>query len=168
MPGEIKEINVSQLVNYYENPRHAIGSSEEDTLEKLFNAVGIQYMLNLAEDVQKNGLLGNQQIVVVYSEPIQKYVVYEGNRRVAAIKLLIDPDWFKFLDKPTIEKAKKLGNKVKSSILSNAMLLMSKRLSLSWKGCTLGRIKAEEQSNGHHVKKKCSKFVRVMKKIFHI
>lgn len=38
MPGEIKEINVSQLVNYYENPRHAIGSSEEDTLEKLFNA----------------------------------------------------------------------------------------------------------------------------------
>ena len=109
MPGEIKEINVSQLVNYYENPRHAIGSSEEDTLEKLFNAVGIQYMLNLAEDVQKNGLLGNQQIVVVYSEPIQKYVVYEGNRRVAAIKLLIDPDWFKFLDKPTIEKAKKIG-----------------------------------------------------------
>lgn len=113
MPGEIKEINVSQLVNYYENPRHAIGSNEEDTLEKLFNAVGIQYMLNLAEDVQKNGLLGNQQIVVVYSEPIQKYVVYEGNRRVAAIKLLIDPDWFKFLDKPTIEKAKKIGQQSK-------------------------------------------------------
>lgn len=113
MPGEIKEINVSQLVNYYENPRHAIGNSEEDTLEKLFKAVGIQYMLNLAEDVQKNGLLGNQQIVVVYSEPIQKYVVYEGNRRVAAIKLLIDPDWFKFLDKPTIEKAKKIGQQSK-------------------------------------------------------
>ena len=59
------------------------GVAKEDTLEKLFNAVGIQYMLNLAEDVQKNGLLGNQQIVVVYSEPIQKYgVVYEGNRRL--------------------------------------------------------------------------------------
>lgn len=113
MPGEIREINVNQLVNYYENPRHAIGSSEEDTLEKLFNAVGIQYMLNLAEDVQKNGLLGNQQIVVVYSEPIQKYIVYEGNRRVAAMKLLIDPDWFKFLDKPTIEKAKKIGQQSK-------------------------------------------------------
>ena len=124
MPGEIKEINVSQLVNYYENPRHAIGSSEEDTLEKLFNAVGIQYMLNLAEDVQKNGLLGNQQIVVVYSEPIQKYVVYEGNRRVAAIKLLIDPDWFKFLDKPTIEKAKKIGQQ--SKILDTCLLYTSR------------------------------------------
>ena len=113
MSGEIREISVSQLVNYYENPRHAIGSSEEDTLEKLFNAVGIQYMLNLAEDVQQNGLLGNQQIVVVYSESIQKYIVYEGNRRVAAIKLLIDPDWFNFLDKATIEKAKKIGQKSK-------------------------------------------------------
>lgn len=115
MPGEIKEISVNQLVNYYENPRHAIGNSEEDTLEKLFNAVGIQYMLNLAEDVQQSGLLGNQQIVVVYSESIQKYIVYEGNRRVAAIKLLTNPDWFRFLDKATIEKAKKIGQQSKIS-----------------------------------------------------
>ncbi len=109
MPGVIQEIKISELVNYYENPRHAIGNDEEDTLKKLFDAVGIQYMLNLAEDVQKYGLLGNQQIVVVFSEPIHKYVVYEGNRRVAAIKLLIDPDWFSFLDRATVEKAKKIG-----------------------------------------------------------
>lgn len=109
MPGVIQEIKISELVNYFENPRHAIGSNEEDTLKKLFDAVGIQYMLNLAEDVQKNGLLGNQQIVVVYSETAQKYIVYEGNRRVAAIKLLMDPDLFGFLDRVTIEKAKKIG-----------------------------------------------------------
>ena len=109
MSGIIQEIKISELVNYYENPRHAIGSNEEDTLKKLFNAVGIQYMLNLAEDIRKNGLLGNQQIVVVYSEIVHKYVVYEGNRRVAAIKLLIDPEWFSFLDRVTIEKAKKIG-----------------------------------------------------------
>lgn len=109
MSGVIQEIKISELVNYYENPRHAIGNSEEDTLKKLFDAVGIQYMLNLAEDVQKNGLLGNQQVVVVYYEAIQKYVVYEGNRRVAAIKLLLNPDWFSFLDRATIEKAKKIG-----------------------------------------------------------
>lgn len=109
MTGEIKKIHVGELVNYYENPRHAIGSTEEDTLKKLFDAVGYQYMLNLAEDIQKNGLLGNQQIVVVYSETIQKYIVYEGNRRVAAIKLLHAPDKFKFLDKATIERAKRIG-----------------------------------------------------------
>jgi len=109
MSGVIQEIKISELVNYYENPRHAIASSEEDTLKKLFDAVGIQYMLNLAEDVQQNGLLGNQQVVVVYSDAAQKYVVYEGNRRVAAIKLLLNPDDFTFLDRATIEKARKLS-----------------------------------------------------------
>ncbi len=110
MPGVIRKIKISELVNYFENPRHAIGSNETDTLKKLFDAVGIQYMLNLAEDVQKNGLLGNQQIVVVYSEAVKKYVVYEGNRRVAAIKLLLSPDLFGFLDKATIEKSKRIGS----------------------------------------------------------
>lgn len=96
MSGVIRKIKINKLVNYFENPRHAIGNSEEDTLKKLFNSVGIQYMLNLAEDLQKNGLLGNQQIVVVYSEDTQRYVVYDGNRRVAAIKLLLNPDFFYF------------------------------------------------------------------------
>lgn len=109
MSGVHQEIKINEIVNYYENPRHAIGNSEEDTLKKLFGAVGIQYMLNLAEDIQKNGLLCNQQVVVVYSDVVQKYVVYEGNRRVAAIKLLLDPAKFQFLDRATIEKAIKIS-----------------------------------------------------------
>lgn len=108
MSGIIRAIKINKLVNYYENPRHAIGSNETDTLKKLFNAVGIQFMLNLAKDIQENGLLGNQQVAVVYSDTIHKYIVYEGNRRVAAIKLLLNPDDFGFLDKATIEKAKKI------------------------------------------------------------
>ena len=111
MSGVIQTLKISELVNYYENPRHAIGSSEEDTLKKLFEAVGLQYMLNLADDVQRNGLLGNQQVVVVYSEVVQKYVVYEGNRRVAAIKLLLAPERFDFLDRAFIEKAKKIKHR---------------------------------------------------------
>ena len=108
MSGIIKEIDVSELLNYFENPRHAIAINEEDTLKKLFESVGNQYMLNLAEDIQQNGLVGSQQIVVVYSEELKKYVVFEGNRRVAVIKLLLDPDSFKFLDKATIDKAKRI------------------------------------------------------------
>lgn len=109
MVGEIRQIPVTELVNYFENPRHAIATDEEDTLKKLFEAVGTQYMLNLAEDIQSNGLLGNQQIVVVYEETFQKYIVYEGNRRIAAIKLLLNPNQFTFLDKPTVDKAKKIA-----------------------------------------------------------
>lgn len=109
MAGKIQKIKIEKIINWSENPRHAIGNNETDTLQKLFDAVGMQYMLNLAEDIQEHGLLGNQQIVVVYSESIKKYVVYEGNRRVAAIKLLMNPEEFNFLDKATIDKAKRIA-----------------------------------------------------------
>lgn len=109
MAGKIQKIKIEKIINWSDNPRHAVGNNETDTLQKLFDAVGTQYMLNLAEDIQEHGLLGNQQIVVVYSEDIKKYVVYEGNRRVAAIKLLMSPDEFNFLDKATIDKAKRIA-----------------------------------------------------------
>jgi len=116
MSGEMRKISIKDIVNYYENPRHAIASSEKDTLKKLFEAVGNQYMLNLAEDIKTHGLLGNQQIVVVYSEEIKKYVVYEGNRRVAAIKMLQQPSDFDFLDNASREKAEKLSSQISESI----------------------------------------------------
>lgn len=109
--GEIKKIKIKDLLNYFENPRHVIGTNEVDTLKKLFDSVGIQYMLNLADDIQKNGLLGNQQIVVVYSNDLRRYIVYEGNRRVAVLKLLLEPDKFNFLDVATKEKAQKISQK---------------------------------------------------------
>lgn len=109
MSGEFRKINVNDIINYYENPRHAVGQTEEDTLKKLFDAVGTQYMLNLASDIQKHGLLPSQLIVVVFSKELKKYVVYEGNRRIAAIKLLLYPDSFAFLDRTIVEKAKKIG-----------------------------------------------------------
>jgi len=108
MSGSEKRIKVSNIANYYENPRHPIASDEFDTLKKLFDSVGIPQMLNLASDIKAHGLLPCNRIVVVYSEFLKKYVVYEGNRRVAAIKLLLYPDTFTFLDKATIDKVKKI------------------------------------------------------------
>lgn len=116
MPGELRKINVKEIVNYHENPRHAIAMGEKDTLKKLFESVGNQYMLNLAEDIKNYGLLGNQQLVVVYSDEIKKYVVYEGNRRIAAIKLLMNPAYFDFLDKVTRDKIEKISSQLLSPI----------------------------------------------------
>ena len=104
MKGTRRNIKIDQIMNWFENPRHSVGKDEIDTLKKLFEAVGIQNMLNLAEDIQRHGLLKNKQIVVVYSRELRKYIVYEGNRRVAAIKLLLNPEKFTFLDSSTIEK----------------------------------------------------------------
>ncbi len=111
MSGKICRIKIEDILNYYENPRHAVAVNEKDTLKKLFAAVGNQYMLNLAEDIQEHGTLGNQQIAVVYSKEQEKYVVYEGNRRVAALKLLRNPDYFDFLDSPTRARAKSIASK---------------------------------------------------------
>ena len=41
MSGSEKRIKVSNIANYYENPRHPIASDEFDTLKKLFDSVGI-------------------------------------------------------------------------------------------------------------------------------
>ena len=37
MSGTIKEIDISELLNYFENPRHAIATTEEDTLKSCLN-----------------------------------------------------------------------------------------------------------------------------------
>lgn len=112
MAGELRKINISKIVNYFENPRHAIATDEKDTLRKLFDAVGNQYMLNLAEDIKTHGLLGNQQVVVVYSDEIDKYIVYEGNRRIAAIKMLMFPADFDFLDRSIRDKIEKISEQM--------------------------------------------------------
>ena len=52
MSGSEKRIKVSNIANYYENPRHPIASDEFDTLKKLFDSVGIPQMLNLASDIK--------------------------------------------------------------------------------------------------------------------
>lgn len=116
MFGALRVIKVNDILNYYENPRHAVAMSEKDTLKKLFAAVGNQYMLNLAEDINNNGLLPNQQLVVVYNDEIKKYVVYEGNRRIAAIKLLLNLSLFDFLDAASYARAEKLTKKIKNPI----------------------------------------------------
>ena len=108
MAGSIRKIGIDRIQNYYQNPRHEIGANERDTLKKLFEAVGTQHMINLAEDIYRNGLMGGQQITVVASEEGKKYIVYEGNRRVAALKLLDKPERFDFLDKTTIDRIKRI------------------------------------------------------------
>ncbi|MDR7908841.1 hypothetical protein [Bacillus velezensis] len=103
-------IDPLNIINYAENPRHEIGVNEKDTLKKLITKVGSQYMYNLAVDIMEHGLLGSVLPTVVYNDRFEKYVVYEGNRRVACIKILNDPTLLEGIDsilKKKIEKLKK-------------------------------------------------------------
>lgn len=108
MKGKIEYISIDKIINYRKNPRHTIANDDIGTFKNLFEKVGNQYMLNLAEDIFNNDLLPMDIVTVVFSEELQKYVVYEGNRRIACIKLLLNPDEFVFLDNNTINKIKKI------------------------------------------------------------
>lgn len=95
--GYTIDIKLDELLNDFENPRHDIAINELDAVEKLIEKVGGENMLRLAEDIYTNGLIPSNEIVVIYNEIIGKYVVYEGNRRVAIMKILKNPEQFSFL-----------------------------------------------------------------------
>lgn len=106
---DYRTIEIDKLRNFYENPRHETGENDKDTLTKLIRAVGIQQMMNLAKDIAENGLIPGQQLIVVPSNG-DAYVVYEGNRRIAAIKMLLDPSEYSYIGENNIRKLEELSS----------------------------------------------------------
>lgn len=73
------------------NPRLDVSSNDQDALEELLNLQGPK-LLALATDIAANGLNPSEHIVVGPSPHDNgKLIVHEGNRRIAALKLLTDP-----------------------------------------------------------------------------
>ncbi|MCY8222720.1 hypothetical protein [Bacillus haynesii] len=122
---EYKIVNVSNILNYSKNPRHDIGTNEIDTIKKLINKVGSQYMYNLASDIFRNGLLGANLPTLVYSSERKKYIVYEGNRRVACIKLLNDPSILTTIDNALKQRIEKLINTEKAEYSNDIYCLIT-------------------------------------------
>lgn len=111
-----KNISLSKIDNYFKNPRHDIGVNEEDTLKKLFEKTGFQKMINLAEDIYLNGLVNANLITVVENPDNDRYTVYEGNRRIACLKLIDNPSKFPFLSKNQIDRMKELKKENPSTV----------------------------------------------------
>lgn len=104
----IENVSIDKIDNYFENPRHEIGNTEQDTLKKLIDKVGNQVIVNLAQDIYLNGLVNASLITLVKQPENDRYTVYEGNRRVAAIKLILYPEKFSFMSKNQIDRIKKM------------------------------------------------------------
>lgn len=93
--GERLKLKINELTIWSENPRHIEETefqqlNEKEVINILISVVGYKYMFNLAEDILKGGLMGNISPVVVYIDG--KYLVYDGNRRVSCIKILLNPE----------------------------------------------------------------------------
>ena len=91
-----KYLNLDELLVWSDNPRHGLQSegeefSEEEVINILIDVVGSNKMYNLIADIfASKKLMGNVNPVVVFEN--KKYYVYDGNRRVSALKIIKNPD----------------------------------------------------------------------------
>ena len=98
MPGaNVKPIPVADLYIDLENPRYDQRASQRVALTSIVNDQGDK-VVNLAEDVCEKGLNPTELLMVTESGDGKTYIVLEGNRRVAALKLLAEPSLLASLD----------------------------------------------------------------------
>ena len=86
------ELNVDELELDLKNPRFAGLNSQREALEKIVVNQGVK-LVNLAEDILLNGLSPAHRMLVMKA-PGKKsttYVALDGNRRLAALRVLANP-----------------------------------------------------------------------------
>ncbi len=74
-----------------ENPRHERAQTQREALEALIADQGTK-LVTLACDVSEFGLSPIDRMLVIRNPGKKTYTVIEGNRRLAAVKLLRNPD----------------------------------------------------------------------------
>ena len=92
--GKRKYLHLDELLVWSDNPRHGPHEngdiSEIEAINILIDVVGTEKMYNLIADIfAYKGLMGNVNPVVVYKN--DRYYVYDGNRRVSALKIINNP-----------------------------------------------------------------------------
>jgi len=103
----IQEIKVSDLLLDVRNPRHDTLSDQTETLREIIRDQKGK-LIKLIQDIIDNGIDPSALIIAVPSEDIKNmFIVLEGNRRVAALKLLSAPAMATLgTDNKTIDKIK--------------------------------------------------------------
>ena len=83
---------ISDLLLDVQNPRHSKAKSQKDAIAKVLEEQKDK-LVKLAESiVAQKGLSPMDRMVVLQKKPSEKgYIVLEGNRRIAALKILANP-----------------------------------------------------------------------------
>lgn len=89
MPYETKTVPVGRLLLDVENPRHDHVSSQRDALSALIENQR-QKLVVLANDILEYGLSPIDRLLVLKAG--RNYTVVEGNRRLAVLKILNNPN----------------------------------------------------------------------------
>jgi len=112
----VQEIEVEKLLLDVSNPRHDILGSQTETLGGIIlDQKG--KLVKLAKDILDFGLNPSELTIVTSSEDeSDKFIVLEGNRRLAALILLSDPGMAALgYDSRAIDKFKSYGERYKDN-----------------------------------------------------
>lgn len=100
-----KGLAVDDLLLDSENPRIGTAESQRDALQRIIDDQG-EKLYELADDIVSEGLSPIDRLLVLReSDSSKSYIALEGNRRVAALKILSNPNLLTGLDlKPALKK----------------------------------------------------------------
>ncbi len=123
-----KEIDVEQLILDEQNPRFIVppNPSQQSIVDYL---IDYEEVVKLAMSIRDNGGLFAGERVIVYEED-GKYVVLEGNRRVCACKILLNPNLLSNRKPATIGTIEAtVTNSLKEAINKISVDIMPNRIS---------------------------------------
>ena len=104
-------IKTKKLPNFLlstSNPRFEEVLNQREALEIMVTEQGNK-LLALTEDIVANGLNPSELVIVVQESDKKHFKVLEGNRRIAALKLLSTPEMFKDKHKAFTNKLRKIA-----------------------------------------------------------
>lgn len=102
MPNR-KQVSLSQLHQFKHNPRVEDSTSDFDSIEKLYSLdnASANDLINLALEIADEGFDENEPIYAVpEADNDKEFQIYEGNRRLAALSLLANPDKYSGILEP--------------------------------------------------------------------
>ncbi len=105
-------LKIEDLLLDVENPRIGLATSQKDALQKIIEDQDVK-LVALAESIVEDGRLNPMDRLLILKSTAQKdkYIVLEGNRRLAAIKILNNPSVLTGLDvrKPIQKRLEELA-----------------------------------------------------------
>ncbi|WP_157205681.1 ParB N-terminal domain-containing protein, partial [Methylomonas koyamae] len=89
--SKVVYVDVEKLQFDLQNPRFAMLSDQRDALHAFCDDSHAKKIVNLAVSISEMGLNPSELLIVIRSERKGRYIALEGNRRLAAMKLLSLP-----------------------------------------------------------------------------
>ena len=93
------ELSIDELILDLDNPRLGLTSSQSEALAGIVR-LNPGHFKNLMASIRDQGLDPGDSLYVIRSDEGQDFVVLEGNRRISALKVLINPDVLAGTDLP--------------------------------------------------------------------